>query len=148
MRRTFLAPVHAIHTQLTRPCGAASLRERDEGWRKRAEEWKQREAALQQEKAALQTQLDHLKQIFSKKNLASGLSATLCVCMAVVCVALPVHSGTHGHAAAAGGSPTGRSLLSFEAADTTAPAPGMGALLPQAIRAWLDAIWESWSLRA
>ena len=124
------------------------MRERDEGWRKRAEEWKQREAALQQEKAALQTQLEHLKQLFSKKNLASGLSATLCVCMAVVCVVLPVHSGTQGHAASAGGSPTGRSLLSFEAADTNGRAPGVGTVLSQAVSAWLDAIWSSWSLRA
>eukprot|EP01043_Picozoa_sp_COSAG02_P044353 COSAG02_NODE_3954_length_5988_cov_32.465104_5_plen_334_part_00 len=146
-----------LHTEL------ASLRQRDEGWRKREEEWKQREAVLQQEKAALQTQLEQFKQLFSKKNLASGISATLCVCMAVVCVVLPVHmgpGGSHGHTAGgqnAGASPTGRSLLSIEATDAAAvddgplrSAAGAGAMFLQALGwefGWLDAIWSPWPLR-
>lgn len=114
----------------------ASLRERDESWRKREDEWKQREAALQKEKAALQTQLEQLKQLFSKKNLVSGISATICVCMAVVCVVLPVrHTNGYGHAGggpSAAGSPTGRSLLSIDMA-TYRQSPGVSLLPDSAV---------------
>ena len=106
----------------------ASLRERDEGWRKREEEWKQREAALQHEKAALQTQLEQFKRLFSKQNVTSVVSASLCVCMAVVCVAMPaVHVGQGAATSRAAASPTARSLLSIDMA-TYRASPGVSFL--------------------